>query len=207
MYKPTSNASPEEAPLDFSIRKRNASPTPPPPYKYSNPLRQHSPPISRSSQSPPLHTSHLPVNPAPAYISFPQQKPPPYPRTPSPSNERPPPPSYEAAIAAKPGTPIVPVNISRLQPPTTSPTYITLHPRPSPCTSQVSEYTTSSPPPCQSKSDSVARPSVICSAPSVKKDSDKLLKFPSQENKENKDITDPQINRKREVTIVEGKAW
>lgn len=49
----------------------------------------------------------------------------------------------------------------------------------------------------------MARPSVICSAPSVKKDSDKLTKFPSQENKENKDITEPQLNRKREVTIVE----
>jgi len=204
MYKPLPNTSLEEAPLDFSIRKRNASPTPPPPYKYSNPLRQHSPPISRSSQSPPLHTSHLPVNPAPAYNSFPQYRPPPYPRAPSPSDERPPPPSYEAAIASKPTTPVAPVNISRLQPPTTSPTYITLHPRPSPSTTQGSEYTVSSPPPCQSKSDSVARPSVICSAPSVKKESDKLTKFPSQENKENKDITtDLQRNRKREVTIVE----
>eukprot|EP00092_Neocalanus_flemingeri_P008327 GFUD01008979.1.p1 GENE.GFUD01008979.1~~GFUD01008979.1.p1 ORF type:complete len:407 (-),score=89.99 GFUD01008979.1:1043-2263(-) len=200
MYKAQPNTSLEEAPLDFSIRKRNASPTPPPPYKYSNPLRQHSPPISRSSQSPPLHTSHLPVNPAPAYISFPHHKPPPYPRTPSPSDARPPPPSYEAAIASKP---ISPASISRLQPPTTSPTYITLHPRPSPSTTQGSEYTVSSPPPCQSKSDSVARPSVICSAPSVRKESEKLAILPSQENKENKDITDPQRNRKREVTIVE----
>lgn len=203
MYKTLPNTSLEEAPLDFSIRKRNASPTPPPPYKYSNPLRQQAPPISRSSQSPPLHTSHLPVNPAPAYISFPQQRPPPYPRTPSPSDRRPPPPSYEAAIASKPVTPVAPVNISRLQPPTTSPTYITLHPRPSPSTTAGSEYAVSSPPPCQSQSDLVARPSVICSAPSVKKESEKLTKFPSQENKENKDITDLQRNRKREVTIVE----
>jgi len=209
MYKALPNTSLEEAPLDFSIRKRNASPTPPPPYKYSNPLRQHSPPTARSSQSPPLHTSHLPVNPAPAYISFPHHKPPPYPRTPSPSDARPPPPSYEAAIASKP---ISPASISRLQPPTTSPTYITLHPRPSPSTTQGSEYTVASLPPCQSKSDSVARPSVICSAPSVKKESEKpfihLYKpeatiLQAQENKENKDITDPQRNRKREVTIVE----
>ena len=42
-----------EAPLDFSIRKRSTSPVQPPPYKYSNPLRQHEPPLSRSSQSPP----------------------------------------------------------------------------------------------------------------------------------------------------------
>lgn len=205
MYKALPSSSPEEAPLDFSIRKRNSSPTPPPPYKYSNPLRQHSPPISRSSQSPPLHTSHLPVNPAPAYISYPQHRPPPYPRTPSPSDGRPPPPSYEAAIAAKPSvTPVTPVSTARLQPPTTSPTYITLHPRPSPSTTQGSEYTLSSPPHCQSSNDLVARPSVICSAPSVKKESDKLTTFPSQENKENNDVSaDLQRNRKREVTIVE----
>ena len=92
------SSSPEEAPLDFSIRKRSLSPSNggPPPYKYSNPLRQHSPPISRSSKSPSSSQSssshHLPVNPAPSYF-----RPPPYPRTPSPppppSESRPPPPS------------------------------------------------------------------------------------------------------------------
>ena len=105
--------SPEEAPLDFSIRKRSLSPHQPgpPPYKYSNPLRQHSPPGARASQSPPAPapapaSSHqLPVNPAPSYY-----RPPPYPRTPSPPPappSRPPPPSYEAAIAAKPISPRV----------------------------------------------------------------------------------------------------
>ena len=51
----TTRGSPEEAPLDFSIRKRSLSPHQPgpPPYKYSNPLRQHSPPGARASQSPP----------------------------------------------------------------------------------------------------------------------------------------------------------
>merc|ERR1719225_1246892 len=99
-----------EAPLDFSIRKRSTSPVQPPPYKYSNPLRQHEPPLSRSSQSPPPSSHitshpHLPVNPAPSYY-----RPPPYPRTPSPPPappSRPPPPSYEAAIAAKPISPRV----------------------------------------------------------------------------------------------------
>ena len=102
-----------EAPLDFSIRKRSSSPVQPPPYKYTNPLRQHEPPLSRGSQSPPptshhQHTTshpHLPVNPAPSYY-----RPPPYPRTPSPPPPpptRPPPPSYEAAIAAKPISPRV----------------------------------------------------------------------------------------------------
>lgn len=38
----------------------------------------------------------------------------------------------------------------------------------------------------------------------MKKESDKLTKFPSQENKENNDVSaDLQRNRKREVTIVE----
>lgn len=160
-----------EAPLDFSIRKRSLSPVQPPPYKYTNPLRQHEPPpTARSSQSPPpiSHISHLPVNPAPSYY-----RPPPYPRTPSPPPappSRPPPPSYEAAIASKPISP-------RLHPavPTTSPTFITLNPRPSPGRS--ADYS----PPAKDP-----RPSVITTG---KRDRE-------QEDKENK-------GQKREMTITE----
>ena len=162
-----------EAPLDFSIRKRSSSPLQPPPYKYTNPLRQHEPPQFRASQSPPppsSHISHLPVNPAPYY------RPPAYPRTPSPPpapQARPPPPSYEAAIAA---TGISP----RLLPtiPTTSPTFITLHPRPSPGRS--ADYS----PPAKD-----GRPSVI----TTRRDAE-------QEDKENK-------GHKREMTIVEGETF
>lgn len=170
----------EEAPLDFSIRKRSLSPTPPPPYKYSNPLRQHSPPAYRSSQSPPVNPTHLPVNPAPSYSRYPLHKPPAYPRTPSPPT-RPPPPTYEAAIASKPVSP----GTNGFSAPTTTPTFITLHARPSP-TSSDSLTTT-------------ARPSVICSASSVKKESS----TPSQEDKENNQSHELDRGRKREVTIVE----
>lgn len=55
-------------------------------------------------------------------------------------------------------------------------------------------------------SSSSARPSVICSASSVKKEGSeallRLANLPSQENKENKDTQDPR-GHKREVTIVE----
>jgi len=172
----------DEAPLDFSIRKRSLSPTPPPPYKYSNPLRQHSPPSYRSSQSPPsVHPTHLPVNPAPSYSRYPLHKPPAYPRTPSPPS-RPPPPTYEAAIASKPVSPPV---VNGFSAPTTAPTFITLHARPSP--SSCDPMTTT------------ARPSVICSASSVKKETN----TPSQEDKENNQSHDLDRGRKREVTIVE----
>jgi len=192
-------SSPEEAPLDFSIRKRSLSPTPPPPYKYANPLRQHSPPMARSSQSPPLHQSHIPVNPAPAYVRYPTHNPPPYPRTPSPppppqSHTRPPPPSYEASIASKPVSP-------RLSTATTSPTFITLNPRPS--LSQGSHASSSD---SLSTSPSGPRPSVICSAaPNKTEGSDVMLRLgdvSSQENKENKEHPDRRGPR-REVTIVE----
>ena len=204
----TSTSSPEEAPLDFSIRKRSLSPAGGaggggPPYKYCNPLRQHSPPGSRSSHSPTSH--HLPVTPAPSYF-----RPPPYPRTPSPppppppSDRRPPPPSYEAAMASKPVSPRVAVS-------TTSPTFMTLTTRPSPTTKAGSEYSvsllTSSP---TNKTDSTARPSVICTGPSAVKKEEAGLPvnnlFKKEENKENKESSsESQSNRKREVTIVEGK--
>ena len=213
--------SPEEAPLDFSIRKRSLSPHQPgpPPYKYSNPLRQHSPPGARASQSPPAPapaSSHqLPVNPAPSYY-----RPPPYPRTPSPppapppshsqpQSARPPPPSYEAAMASKPTSPRVSLT-------TTSPTFMTLTTRPSPTSkSGVSEYSVSalagtSP---TTKTD-LARPSVICTGPAAGRKEDLLYNrkedlpvvnlFKKEENKENKDNSDTQRSRKREVTIVEG---
>lgn len=194
-------SSPEEAPLDFSMRKRSSSPNPPPPYRYANPLRQHSPPMARSSQSPPLHPSHIPVNPAPAYTRYPSQNPPPYPRTPSPSpppappsDIRPPPPSYEATIATKPSSP-------GLSTATTSPTFITLNPRPSP--SQGSHCSSIDP---VSTSPSGPRPSVICAAlPNKQEGSDVMLRLgdvSSQENKESKEYYD-RGGQRREVTIVE----
>ena len=200
----TTSSSPEEAPLDFSIRKRSLSPSGGggggggPPFKYSNPLRQHSPPAS---------SHHLPVTPAPSYF-----RPPPYPRTPSPppppppSDRRPPPPSYEAAMASKPVSPRVAVS-------TTSPTFMTLTTRPSPTTKAGSEYSvslmTSSP---TNKTDSHSRPSVICTGPSaVKKEEEKeglpvVNLFKKEENKENKESSaESESSRKREVTIVEGE--
>ena len=209
-------SSPEEAPLDFSIRKRSLSPSSdgPPPYKYANPLRQHSPPLTRASQSPSSSlpssvpsssSSHqLPVNPAPSYY-----RPPPYPRTPSPppppppSEARPPPPTYEAAMACKPTSPRVSLT-------STSPTFMTLTTRPSPTTiktgsSEYSSASTTSP----TKTDSGARPSVICTGPSAsrKEDGPHVANlFKKEENKENKDLSEtPRQSRKREVTIVEGE--
>ena len=207
-------SSPEEAPLDFSIRKRSLSPSSdgPPPYKYANPLRQHSPPLTRASQSPssslpssvPSSSSshHLPVNPAPSYY-----RPPPYPRTPSPppappSEARPPPPTYEAAMASKPTSPRVSLT-------STSPTFMTLTTRPSPTTiktgsSEYSSASSSSP----TKTDSAARPSVICTGPSAGSRSEEphvTNLFKKEENKENKDLSETPRSRKREVTIVEGE--
>ena len=209
---PSSNtSSPEEAPLDFSIRKRSLSPASqgPPPYKYSNPLRQHSPPSSKpTSSSSSVSSSHrLPVNPAPSYY-----RPPPYPRTPSPppppppSNSRPPPPSYEAAMASKPTSP-------RTSLTSTSPTFMTLTTRPSPTiktgSSEYSVSSTHSSP--SNKTDSSSRPSVICTGPSATRSKDDVPTsaavvnlFKKEENKENKDSSESQRNRKREVTIVEG---
>jgi len=185
----------DDAPLDFSIRKREASPSPPPPYKYSNPLRQHSPP--HSSPHPP---PHLPITPAPSYTSYANTGPPPYPRTPSPHDIRPPPPSYEAAIASHNRSP------SRPTLPTTSPTFITLHPRPSP--NQSSGYKAPTLASIKVEPAPVARPSVICSAPSVRtqQDSCKPLLVTKHDNKENKEASlRPNTTREqpREITIVE----
>ena len=126
------------------------------------------------------------------------------PPPPPPSDRRPPPPSYEAAMASKPVSPRVAVS-------TTSPTFMTLTTRPSPTTKAGSEYSvsllTSSP---TNKTDSTARPSVICTGPSAVKKEEAGLPvnnlFKKEENKENKESSsESQSNRKREVTIVEGK--
>ena len=109
-------------------------------------------------------------------------------------------------MASKPVSPRVAVS-------TTSPTFMTLTTRPSPTTKAGSEYSvsllTSSP---TNKTDSTARPSVICTGPSaVKKEEEKeglpvVNLFKKEENKENKESSaESESSRKREVTIVEGE--
>ena len=169
----------DDTPLDFSLKKRS-SPSPPPPYRYSNPLRQHSPPAARTpAVSPPrLHQST-----APPYV-FPVFNPPPYPRSPSPPSPaaRPPPPSYEAAMAAKPKSPTICRQI-----PTTNPTFLTLSSRPIPSAFPLS-------PPLQIKQEGGLRPLVqpVPLVPSY------LHEDLGSENKENKE------KELRKITIVEG---
>ena len=172
----------DDTPLDFSLKKRT-SPSPPPPYRYSNPLRQHSPPSARTvAVSPPrLHQST-----APPYV-FPVFNLPPYPRSPSPPSPaaRPPPPSYEADMAAKPKSPTLCRRI-----PTTNPTFLTLTSRPIPSAFPIS-------PPLQIKQEVGLRP-VIPSVPQVPVYRHNDL---GSENKENKE------KEVRKITIVEGSCF
>jgi len=132
-----------EAPLDFSMKRRSKSP--PPPYnKYHNPLRQNSPPRLQHRQpavSPPTMLSAIKSAAAsipPPYpfsavhlsttTSSPAPLPPAYPQKPIPV-ARPPPPTYEAAIASKPTSP---PGAQHQRIPTTSSTFLNLNPRPTP---------------------------------------------------------------------------
>merc|ERR1719331_3620966 len=84
---------------------------------------------------------------------------------------------------------------------------MTLTTRPSPTTiktgsSAYSSASSSSP----TKTDSAARPSVICTGPSAgsrKEEPHVASLFKKEENKENKDLSETPRSRKREVTIVE----
>ena len=113
-------------------------------------------------------------------------------------------------MASKPSSPILNPLTS------TSPTFSTLTSRPSPTvkteptlsrahTGMVAGVHR------DTKTDSPPRPSVICTGPSAGKETAQgqglhiANLFKKEEDKENTDSSEPRRNRKREVTIVEGR--